>query len=82
VNSIKTWLYSLAAAAIGGASSSALSVLSMPDVFNSTHAGLVHIGKAAGIGALIPVLTLLKASPLPQTTQTTTVTATVTEEKK
>jgi hypothetical protein len=71
----KTWVYSIVAAAIGGASSASLSAFAMPDVFNFTHVGLVHLAKAAAIGALIPVFTLLKASPLPAivtTTQTTT----------
>jgi hypothetical protein len=76
----KAWIYSIAAAAIGGASSSALSALVMPDVFNLTHVGLVHLGKAALIGALVPILTLLKASPLPAI-QTTTETTTLTKTK-
>lgn len=73
--SARAWIYSLATAGIGGAASSLLSALAMPDAFNLTHVGLVHIGKAALIGAAVPVLTLLKQSPLPAeqvTTQTTT----------
>lgn len=75
MNSWKAWLYSLVAAGIGGASSAGLSALAMPDVFNFTHSGWIHLAKSAMIGALIPVLTLLKSSPLPPiqtTTQTTT----------
>ena len=71
----KAWLYSIFAGGIGGASSSVLGAFVMPDVFNFTHAGWVHIGKLAFIGAIIPILTYLKQSPLPPiqiTTQTTT----------
>ena len=74
-NNARTWLYSLVAAGIGGASSSLLSTLAMPDAFNFTHTGLIHIAKAAVIGAAVPVLTLLKQSPLPTeqiVTQSTT----------
>lgn len=78
MNQWKTWFYSILAAAIGGASTSLLSVLAMPDAFNATHIGLVHIGKAALIGAAVPVLTLLKQSPLPSAEITTTTTAQVT----
>lgn len=79
-NNTKTWLLALLAAGIGGMSSSLLSALAMPDAFNTSHIGLVHIGKAALIGAAVPVLTLLKQSPIP--TQSTSTTLTVTEEKK
>ena len=75
MNNLKAWLYSLAAAGIGGASNAALGAIAMPDTFNFTHQGLLNLGKIALIGALVPVLTLLKNSPLPSvqtTTQTTT----------
>ena len=62
----KTWLHSLAAAAIGGASTAALTSFAIPDTFNFTHAGLINLGKVTLIGAIVPVLTLLKQSPLPQ----------------
>lgn len=76
MNNLSTWVQSLLAAAIGGAASALLSALAMPDAFNTTHDGLVHIAKAAFIGAAIPVLTLLKQSPLPTTIakETTTLT--------
>lgn len=61
----KAWLHSIAAAAIGGASNAALGSMAMPDTFNFTHAGLLNLGKIAAVGALVPVLTLLKQSPLP-----------------
>ena len=66
-NSLTTWLHSILAAAIGGASNAALGAIAMPDTFNFSHAGLVNLGKIALIGALVPVLTLLKQSPLPGT---------------
>jgi hypothetical protein len=61
----KTWLHSLIAAGVGGFSSSLLSLLAMPETFNFTHDGLIHVAKCAIIGTLIPVCTLLKQSPLP-----------------
>ena len=78
----KTWLHSLVAAGIGGASNALLGVVAMPDTFNFTHAGLLNMGKIALAGALVPVLTLLKQSPLPsaEITTTTTVKATTTVE--
>ena len=62
---VKAWLHSIMAAAIGGASNAALGALAMPDTFNFSHAGLINLGKIALVGALVPVLTLLKQSPLP-----------------
>lgn len=77
----KTWLHSLIAAGIGGASNAALGALAMPDTFNFSHAGLMNLGKMALIGALVPVLTLLKQSPLPSDTVTIQTTATQTVTK-
>lgn len=76
----KVWFHSLAAAAIGGASNAALGTLAMPDTFNFSHAGLLNLGKIAFVGALVPVLTLLKQSPLPTSEVTTTASITVTKE--
>jgi len=67
----RTWIHSLLAAAIGGASNAALGALAMPDTFNFTHQGWINLGKVAAMGALIPVLTLLKQSPLPAPETTT-----------
>ena len=61
----EAWLYSLFAGAIGGASSAGLSALVMPGTFNFTHDGLINLVKMVFIGAVIPVLTFLKQSPLP-----------------
>jgi len=63
------------AAGIGGAANASLGALAMPDTFNFSHSGLINLAKISLIGALVPVLTLLKNSPLPAistTTQTTT----------
>ena len=71
----KAWLYSLVSAAIGGASGALGGAVVAPSVFNFTHDGLIKIGQLALFGAAVPVLTLLKQSPLPSiqtTTQTTT----------
>ena len=61
----ESWTYTLVAGAIGGASSAGLSLLTMPDVFSFSGNGLQHFYKALFIGAIIPVLTFLKQSPLP-----------------
>ena len=67
----KAWLHSLAAAGIGGGASAALSFLAMPDVFNASPLGLKHAAIATLIGMLVPVLTILKQSPLPTNSITT-----------
>jgi hypothetical protein len=61
----KAWIHSIIAAAIGGAASALSAVLVAPSAFNFTPAGWENIGKIALAGAIIPVLTLLKQSPLP-----------------
>ncbi len=66
-NNTKVWLHSLVAAAIGGAASALGAVLISPASFNFTLAGWENIGKIALAGAVIPVLALLKQSPLPDT---------------
>jgi len=68
----KTWLHSLLAAAIGGGANALLGVVAMPDTFNFTTQGMENIGKIALIGVAVPVLTLLKQSPLPSSEVTTT----------
>lgn len=74
----RAWLYSILTGAISGASTSALSALTMPDVFNFTHDGWVHMGKLSLTGAIVPVLTYLKQSPLPTTSLIVTSTQTKT----
>lgn len=74
------WLHSLLAAAIGGASNALLGAAAMPDTFNFTHQGWINLGKLAAMGAIVPVLTLLKQSPLPASSVTATQTTSVTEE--
>jgi hypothetical protein len=61
----KSWLYTLIAGGIGGASSAGLSILIMPDVFSFSGTGLQHFYKALFIGASVPIATFLKQSPLP-----------------
>jgi hypothetical protein len=61
----KSWIHSIVAAAIGGAASALGAVFVDPNAFNFTLAGWENIGKIALAGAIIPVLTLLKQSPLP-----------------
>jgi hypothetical protein len=75
----KPWLYSLAAAGIGGAANALGAIAIMPDTFNFSHQGLMNIGKIALAGAWYPVFTLLKQSPLPTDTVTTTATVTATK---
>lgn len=61
----KQWLYSLAAAVIGSVATTVYAAVAMPDVFNFTHAGWVHLGKLAAIAALTTAAAFLKQSPLP-----------------
>lgn len=76
----KTWIQSLAAGAIGGGANALLGAIAMPDTFNFTHAGLVNLAKITIMGILVPVLTLLKQSPLPTDSITVTNTVTATQE--
>ncbi len=69
----RTWLYSLLSAGIGGAANSLGGVIVAPSVFNFTHEGLIKIGQLALFGFAVPVLALLKQSPLPPDSQVTTV---------
>lgn len=77
----KAWIYALVAGAIGGMSSAGLSLLAMPDTFSFSGVGETHLLKALAIGALIPVFTFLKQSPLPTDTVTVQTTATQTVTK-
>lgn len=61
----KTWIHSLVAAAIGGGSTALSAALVAPDIFNMSSHGLMNIVKIAIIAAAVPVLALLKQSPLP-----------------
>jgi len=75
----RTWLYSLLSAGIGGAANSLGGVIVAPSVFNFSHEGLVKIGQLALFGFAVPVLALLKQSPLPPESQVTTVATTLSE---
>jgi len=70
-NTTKVWLHSIATAAIGGAVSALSAVIVAPTIFNFTTTGALHILELAITGAIIPVLALLKQSPLPGDTDAT-----------
>jgi hypothetical protein len=63
----RPWLHSLIAAGIGGAVTSLGAILVSPSSFSFTVSGMEHLGVVALAGAIIPVLALLKQSPLPPT---------------
>lgn len=78
----KAWLYSLFYAGIGGAANALGSAIVAPSVFNFSHQGLIKFGELALFGFAVPVLALLKQSPLPSVqtvTQTTTLQTTTKE---
>jgi len=58
----KSFLQSIAAAAIGGAATSLTQCFTDP-----SHLDLNHIGPVAGAGALVGVLAYLKTPPTPPT---------------
>lgn len=60
----KAWVHSLIAAAIGGAASALGAILISPASFPDNETGWVHLGAVAAFGAIVPVLALLKQSPL------------------
>lgn len=64
----KVWLHSIAAAAIGGAAGALGLVIVSPSSVTWTATGAIVLGKIALIGAVVPVLALLKQSPLPNDT--------------
>ena len=67
---LKVWLHSLIAAAIGGGASALSAALVSPDTFNLSPAGLKHLGLVALFGVAVPVLALLKQSPIPGASST------------
>jgi len=60
----KAWVHSLIAAAIGGAASALGAILISPASFPDNGTGWAHLGAVAAFGAIVPVLALLKQSPL------------------
>jgi hypothetical protein len=60
----KVWIHSLIAAAIGGAVASLGDILVSPASFPDTKAGWAHLGTVAAFGAIVPVLALLRKTPL------------------
>jgi hypothetical protein len=67
----RPWLYSLFSAGIGGAASALGGVVVAPSVFNFSPTGWAKIGELALFGFAVPVLALLKQSPLPPISQVT-----------
>jgi hypothetical protein len=65
---VKVWLHSLIAAAIGGAAAALGVIILTPTSITWDEAGAILLAKAALIGAVVPVLALLKQSPLPSDT--------------
>jgi len=63
---MKAWLHSAIAAAIGGSASTLSAALVSTQALNFSRASLDHYASIALVGALIPVLALLKQSPLSQ----------------
>ena len=72
-NNTKTWLHGLFAGAIGSFSTAAGGVLSLPGVFNFSHAGLINLAKITLIPALLTIFAYLKQSPLPALSVTASV---------
>lgn len=72
----RAWLYSIFSAGIGGAASALGGAFIDPGTFNFSHQGLAKLGELALFGFAVPVLALLKQSPLPAI-QTTTQTLTL-----
>jgi hypothetical protein len=72
----KAWLQGLMTAFITAFSTAAIGVLALPTVFNGSKDGLYNIAKMTLVPALISVFTFLKQSPIPISTQTTTITVT------
>lgn len=77
----RAWLYAILWFGVGGAATSMLAAFSMPDVFNFTHQGWIHLGKLAFSGGIVPVLGYLSKSPLPGPPPPTSVTVTQTQTK-
>ena len=72
---VRTWLHSLIAAAIGGGANAITVVIVDPVNFNFTT-GLGKVLSVAGVSALVSVALFLKQSPLPDTVTVQTVTET------
>jgi hypothetical protein len=70
MNSTEIWLRGLAAAAIGGASSSLAAFLAAPDAFNFTKPGMIAFAKVVVVGAALPAFAYLKQSPIPAVSAT------------
>ena len=62
---VKNWLHGIGAALIGTFSTAAVGALTMPGVFNFTHAGMINFLKICMAPALVSVFAYLQKSPLP-----------------
>jgi hypothetical protein len=74
MNSLKTWIHGLAAAAISAFSSAASGAIALPTVFTFDRAGFLNMVKLATVPALLAVFAYLKSSPVPALTVTKTTT--------
>jgi hypothetical protein len=63
--STRIWWHGLVSAAIGSFATAAGGVLTLPAVFNLTHAGLLNMLKLTLVPAALTVFAYLKQSPLP-----------------
>lgn len=72
----KGWLHGLGAATISAFAGGISGMATLPSVFNFTHDGLVNVAKLTILPALLAAGAYLKASPLPSTVTTTTLTET------
>lgn len=75
----KAWLQGILTAFITAFSTAAIGVLTLPTVFNGSKDGMYNIAKMTLVPSLISVFTFLKQSPVPSSSETTTIS--VTKEK-
>jgi hypothetical protein len=61
----KVWAVTLAGTVISNFATAALAALAMPEVFNFSHEGKVHLAKMLLIPTATHVFLFLKKSPLP-----------------
>lgn len=76
----KTWVHSIAAAAISSGANAVLVTVVSPSTFNLSGAGLAKLGELIVLSSVVAVALILKQSPLPSDTQTVTATLTQTVE--
>lgn len=80
------WFYGMVSAVIGGIVNAAIACFVAPETFNLFHGGLKKVCELSASAGFVSLIFYLKQSPLPKlieettTTQTSTVTNTVTKE--